>query len=379
MDISFETAEITPHVFRVPIDVPVVTSFGEMRDRPALFVQVRSSDGAEGWGEVWCNFPSVGAEHRARLIQSTLAPLCKSRRFDDPSEAFRRLTAATEVLAIQSGEPGPLAQAVAGLDIALWDLVARRARKPLYRMFREEEIGSVPAYASGLNADRPEILALRKHAEGYRRFKLKVGFGQERDVRNLRALREAFGPGTPIMVDANQAWTFEEAVEMSAALAPFGPVWLEEPLRADAPLSDWQRLTRGSPIPVALGENLRGDAAFRQMMESGGISVLQPDIGKWGGFSRCVAIGRRALEHGISLCPHWLGGGIGLMASLHFLAAVGGDGVLEVDSNPNPLRDRFILGFPDITSGNMRVPEGYGLGVAPDLDGLERYRVALPV
>ncbi|MFC6489635.1 mandelate racemase/muconate lactonizing enzyme family protein [Nitratireductor sp. GCM10026969] len=377
MDLSFEIAEITPHVFRVPIETPVVTSFGEMRDRPALFIAVRGSDGAEGWGEVWSNFPSVGAEHRARLVRTVLAPLCKSRRFDHPSEAFRFLTTATEVLAIQSGEPGPIAQAIAGLDIALWDLVARRARKPLYRMFRDEEVGAVPAYASGLNADRPEVLAQEKHAEGYCRFKLKVGFGRERDVRNLRVLRQAFGPETPIMVDANQAWSLEEAAAMSAALAPHGPAWLEEPLRADAPLSDWQKLTRTSPIPVALGENLRGDAAFTEMMESAGIAVLQPDIGKWGGFSRCVAIGRRALEHGIGLCPHWLGGGVGLMASLHFLAAVGGDGVLEVDSNPNPLRDRYILGFPEIAAGNMHVPPGPGLGVVPDLDALSRYRVAL--
>ena len=123
-------------VFRHPIARPVITSFGVMKDRPCVLVCAEDDQGVRGWGEVWCNFPSVGAEHRARLVNSVLWPMLEGRRFASPREAFAQMSAATAVLAIQSGEPGPLAQAIAGVDLALWDLVARRAGLPLWRVLR---------------------------------------------------------------------------------------------------------------------------------------------------------------------------------------------------------------------------------------------------
>src|ERR1051325_10553769 len=101
-------------VLRAPIETPVVTSFGVMRDRPMVLVRAEDDEGAIGWGESWCSFPAAGAEHRARLIESVIAPLVEGRRFERPEEAFRLLTSTTAVLAIQSGEPGPIAQAIAG-------------------------------------------------------------------------------------------------------------------------------------------------------------------------------------------------------------------------------------------------------------------------
>ncbi|HWT20450.1 MAG TPA: mandelate racemase/muconate lactonizing enzyme family protein, partial [Variovorax sp.] len=98
-------ARIEAFVFRCPIATPVRTSFGTMHDRPAVFVRVEDHDGATGWGEIWCNFPSCGAEHRAKLVHTVMAPLLTSRAFDGPAEAFDWLTQRTAVLAIQSGEP----------------------------------------------------------------------------------------------------------------------------------------------------------------------------------------------------------------------------------------------------------------------------------
>jgi D-galactarolactone cycloisomerase len=93
-------------VYRAPIETPVTTSFGIMRDRPMVLVTAEDHDGARGWGEIWCNFPQVGAEHRARLVESVLTPLATAGPFDGPEALFRHLTAATEVLAIQCGEAG---------------------------------------------------------------------------------------------------------------------------------------------------------------------------------------------------------------------------------------------------------------------------------
>ena len=193
-------ARIEAHVLRWPVREPVRTSFGTMLDRPALLVRVEDADGAHGWGEAWCNFPSCGAEHRARLIATVLAPLVTKRAFASPEHAFREMSARTAVLAIQSGEHGPLAQAIAGLDLALWDLCARRRHEPLWRLLGGRS-DRVEVYASGINPDRPEDVVAARRAAGYRAFKLKVGFDDARDLANVAALRALLGADAAVVLE----------------------------------------------------------------------------------------------------------------------------------------------------------------------------------
>ena len=367
-------ASLQAFVFRVPIDEPVQTSFGIMHDRPAVLVRAEDDEGTVGWGEIWCNFPSVGAEHRARLLESAVAPILLERAWHSPEEAFREATRRLHVLGLQCGEPGTVAQAIAGADMALWDLVGRRLQQPLWRLFGGS--ARVETYASGLSPTQPEKLAAAKRDEGFRAFKLKVGFGVERDLGNLRALRDLLGPGTPLMVDANQAWSLEQAIEMSRRIAEFGPGWLEEPLAADRPWTEWIRLAAASPVPLAAGENMRGAGQFAEALASQALAVVQPDLGKWGGFSGCLAVGREVLAAGRTFCPHWLGGGIGLVASMHLKAAVGGPGYVEVDSNPNPLRELLATPHPRVVEGGVTLSGAPGLGVAPDLEALRGFRVS---
>lgn len=361
-------------VYRAPVETPVTTSFGIMRDRPMVLVTAEDDEGACGWGEIWCNFPQVGAEHRARLVESVLAPLATGEPFDDPPSLFRRLTAATEVLAIQSGETGPFAQAIAGVDIAVWDLLARRQRQPLWQLLG----GGSPAirvYASGLNPASPEVLARTKHDEGYRAFKLKIGFGAERDLANLDALRRELGSSVDLMTDANQGWSPGEAAAMAPRLEPFRLTWLEEPLRADRPWADWRRLQSSTTVPLAAGENIYGEEAFDDALANRVLSVVQPDIAKWGGFSGCKAVAARIIESGATYCPHYLGGGVGLLASAHLLAAAGGSGRLEIDANSNPLRTLVCGPLNDIREGHATLTDRPGLGIGADeLAAIERYR-----
>ncbi len=363
-------ARLAAHVFRSPIRVPVRTSFGVMHDRPMVLVEAADEEGAIGWGEAWCNFPAVGAEHRARLVDSVFAPLLVGGDVSDPAAVFREIGARTAVLAIQSGEPGPIAQCISGIDIALWDLSSRRAGKPLWRMLGGTD-PSIAVYASGLNPDAPEALAAQRRDEGYDAFKLKVGFGVERDRANLAALRATLGPRARLMVDANQAWDPTTAAEMARALASFDLQWLEEPLRADTAWPQWQALARLSPIPLAGGENLAGDAAFDAAIAARAFSFVQPDCAKWGGISGCLRVARRVREAGLTYCPHYLGGGIGLLASAHLLAAVGGDGALEVDANPNPLRTSLWGPLGEVRAGRAQLTEAPGLGVDPDVSQLK--------
>lgn len=370
-------------MLRWPVKVPVQTSFGTMHDRPAVLVRVEDADGAHGWGEAWCNFPSCGAEHRARLIETVLAPLIVGRSFSSPGAAWKELTRRTAVLAIQSGEMGPIAQAIAGVDIALHDLDARRAGLPLWRHLAgadasESAMRKVPVYASGINPEQPAQIVAGLRRAGYTAFKLKVGFDAARDVENLVAVREAAGTDAAIMVDANQAWDLDTAITMAAQLAESSPAWLEEPLRADRPLSEWQRLAATSPIPLAAGENAIGEAMFDAMIESRAIAVVQPDLAKWGGVSGVLSVIGRIESAGLRYCPHYLGGGVGLLASAHVIAARGqANSWLEVDSNENPLRTALCPPLATLSAGCIDLGDEIGLGVEPDLAALRALSVAI--
>jgi L-alanine-DL-glutamate epimerase-like enolase superfamily enzyme len=372
MTTPFTIRSIQASCYRYPLTTPVVTSFGEMRDRPALFVRVEDDDGQTGWGEVWCNFPSVGAEHRTRLINDMLAPMLVGRNVTNPSDVFESLSVATSVLALQSGEAGPFAQTIAGIDIALWDLFARRAKTPLWRLLGGAS-GRMRVYASGINPAGCVEQAEAAMRLGHRAFKLKIGFDAGKDRDNLRDLRKLVGDSF-LAVDVNQGWGIEQALRLAPALEEFNLAWLEEPLRADRPWGEWRSLQKRLTIPLAGGENIAGHENFAAALTEGVLTVVQPDAAKWGGIAGCLDVARDVLASKRHYCPHFLGGGIGLLASAHLLAGSGGGGLLEVDSNDNPLREDFCGAVADIKDGEIVLPETPGLGVEPDVRAIEKYR-----
>ena len=364
LDLSVKIDKISSFVVRAPIEVPVVNAFGVMRDRPALLLQVHSEIGEIGVGETWCNFPTCGAEHRARLIETAISPLLIGVTFSSPADCFHQLTNKLRLLAVQTGEYGPIAQCLAGIDIALWDLVARRHGLPLYRLFGGKGV-EVNAYASGINPTDAAETAARARAQGYRAFKLKIGFGETIDMPNIEAMADDLGSNEWLMVDANQAWSAAEALRMIDLIQDFPIKWLEEPIVATASTADWLQLAAASSIDLAGGENLFETTAFEGAAAGTWLNVIQPDMCKWGGFSGTVPIARLIRRSGKLYCPHFLGGGVGLSASAHLLAAIGGDGLLEVDCNVNPLRSQVFE--PVLLEGKTSLPTGPGLGIDPAL------------
>ncbi|WP_245153355.1 mandelate racemase/muconate lactonizing enzyme family protein [Allopusillimonas ginsengisoli] len=357
-------SSIKTYVYRAPITKPVKTSFGTMHDRPAVFVQVIDTDGVEGWGEAWCNFPACGAEYRAQLIDVVLAPLLVGRAFSGPSSAFSRMMEQTQVLALQCGEPGPLSQAVSGIDIALWDLSARRAGLPLWKYLGgvSDDIG---VYASGINPDDAVGTVRSALSAGHSSFKLKVGFDDDKDLRNVECVRDMLGSEHSLMLDANQGWDIPRAMRMTALLEGCDIAWIEEPLRANVRWPCWKDLAHSTDIPLAAGENLIGAPAFDEAIMSGALRVIQPDIAKWGGISGNWPVIARILAKSLRYCPHYLGGGIGLLASAHLLAATGANGILEIDANPNPLRTFSRPAFSHPDQGRVKLGSEPGLGVLP--------------
>jgi D-galactarolactone cycloisomerase len=362
-DLSFVIKKAVPIVLRSPIKTPVQTSFGIMRERPAVYLWVEDSLGNIGIGEVWCNFPACGAEHRANLLNTAILPAIIGHKFSDPVTCFNQLQNQFQRLAIQAGEFGPIAQCIAGLDIALWDLLARRINTPLYRLMGGTE-SKVNVYASGINPDGALDTVKRCRDAGYTAFKLKIGFGEKTDFDNIASITQQLCDHESLMVDANQAWSLDEAMQSSNNLEQFPIGWLEEPMLANMPEADWKKLADHCPIPLAGGENIADQAGFDRAIGGNWLDVVQPDICKWGGFSAVLPIAKQTIAAGKRYCPHFLGGGVGLIASAHILAAVGGNGWLEVDSNPNPLRESLY--DPTVENGSVNLADHAGLGITID-------------
>ncbi len=359
VDLSISLTRIEVVVRRHVLDIPVVTSFGTMTNRPALFLRVTDQSGTVGYGEVWCNFPACGAEHRAALLLSEIAPRVDGRSFADPAALYDWLRGSTHILGLQTGEQGPLSQIIAGVDGAVWDMISRRAGLPLYRVLGGSS-GKIELYASGINPQGVGETADRLLAEGYRKLKLKVGFGADLDTENVETISQKVNGVGTFMLDANQGWDVETASTMMARLAPFGPTWIEEPLAVDRPVEDCKELKSVCDIPIAGGENFATFAAYKAALSTGVLDILQPDLNKWGGVTGATAVARAAVAAGKTYCPHFLGGGVGLAASAHVLAACG-NGLLEVDSNPNPLRSDLFPISP--IEGEIALPDAPGIGI----------------
>lgn len=353
-------------VHRIPIETPVQTSFGAMRDRPSVLIRVEDEDGYTGWGEVWCNYPSVGAEHRARLLEAVVLPLAgECGELESPARLWLALSARLHVLAIQTGEPGPIAQCLAGLECALQDLAARRAGEPLWRFLEPQATPSVDVYASGLNPGNAPESAGRARAAGFTACKIKIGFDGALDRENLIRARDILGPECQLMADANQAWSSTEALAFAPVADAVGLAWLEEPMPHDAPDEAWRVLSRRMTTPLAAGENFVSAADFDELPVRRRLGIVQPDLGRWGGVAQSMLVAKSARKRGHMFCPHWLGGGVGLLTSLHVKAASGGeDGAVEVDFNPNPMRSEFTRDvFTTMRDGRVGLSGEPGIGV----------------
>ncbi|MEM8662663.1 MAG: mandelate racemase/muconate lactonizing enzyme family protein [Pseudomonadota bacterium] len=374
-DLSFTVLAVRATALAFPLERPLRSALGSIDVRPALVVEI-DIDGAKGaWtgsGEVFSNFPPFSNRHKARIVSDLIAPRLTGQTFADPAAMTASLQAATHKVALQSGEFGPFAHTVAGLDVAAWDALARRADVPLWRLLTDApDVPPVRAYASGLDGPDLNALVPPLAEAGWGAYKLKVGFDADTDARHLAALRGLAGDAT-LMVDANQAYEMAEARDAVTRLADEGLAWIEEPIRADSPLSDWRELV-AIGAPLAAGENLRGAVEFAAAIDTG-IAVIQPDAIKWGGLSGVRDVARMALAAGRAWAPHYLAGGIGLAASAHLAAALQAT-YLEVDVNPNPLREQLLGDAFRIEGGRVRLSERPGHGAVPNGEIMARYQV----
>ena len=297
---------MTPTVRRIStraIRVPLSRPWGsDVRDISLVEVVVEDSAGDLGHGFSWT--PQIGAAAVQAHLDHDIAAFAVGRDAD-PETLWESLWRHLH----EGGGGGITTIAMAGLDLALWDLAARRAGVGITdHLGRAHETAEV--YGSGVNLHYPfdELVAQAERwvAAGFGAVKVKVGSPDlADDVARIGAVREVIGPGRRLMIDANQRWTLEQAERAIDALAPFDLAWIEEPLRADD-LAGHVALRRRIEVPIALGENLYTRHRFAEFIDAGAVDLVQPNIVRVGGITPFRSIAALADDRGIDLAPHLL-------------------------------------------------------------------------
>jgi len=348
-------------------------------DRTATLVRIEASDGTVGWGECWG--PIAGTRE---TVDEFLAPklvgedpLAVERLHDELVDASRA--------AYMSTIPLP---AISGVDIALWDLRGKLLDRSIGDLLGGRRREAVRAYATGHYFKHEADLETQferiadeavANAEALGAVKAKIGlrllgYDHEADVGLVERIREAVGPETPLMVDANYAYDTATAREVGRSLETLDVRWFEEPVRPEN-VDGYAHLREALDVPIAGGEchDLYG---FDRLFEVGGLDVAQPDLCDVGG----ITAGRRVVERAriadVQVVPHVWGTPVALAASLQLIATLPGDPWLEFDTSSNPLREE--LGSTSIDAsedGTVPIPPGPGLGIELDRSAIERFRV----
>ena len=335
-----------------------------------LLVRVETEDGAVGWGEAFSYncMPSVRA-----MVDATVAPVLIGRDATDITSLMRELQQALHLF----GRYGITMFAISAIDIALWDLAAKRAGVPLGQLLGGPAAPpTVPGYASLLKYRDRDLVASKVRealSEGYPAIKL-----HETGEPEVAAAREAMGEGVPLCVDTNCPWTPAQARVMAERLNAHDLYWLEEPIFPPEDFAALARLQRESGVDLACGENACTAFEFRSMLDAGAVRYVQPSVTKVGGVTEFLKVVTLAEARGVTLMPHSPYFGPGWLATLQLLAAMpltGARGGGWIERFYTRLEAAL---YPELVSpvegGRFRIPGGPGLGAEPDADVMRDYR-----
>jgi L-alanine-DL-glutamate epimerase-like enolase superfamily enzyme len=357
---------IRTHYVRIPFDMGAPKQeFAGLRfpSMDHLLIEVETDAGISGWGEGFGH--SIIPATKAAL-ESYVGPWFIGKDATDIAALHREAAQAFHIF----GRNGPVVYAHSGIDIALWDIAGKRAGLPLCDLLGGARRKQVAAYASLMRYGTPGTVAkicAAMVARGFKHIKL-----HEHSVEAVRAAREAAGANIAIMNDVNCPWSVSQALEMEQAYRPHGLYWLEEPVWPPEDHAGLARVRGRSQTSIAAGENAAGLHDFVDMFQKGSIDIAQPSVTKIGGITEMRKIIAAAEAHSVQLIPHCAYFGPGNLASIHLVAALATDTLLEniyANLEASPYGD-----WMRAEAGMVKVPAGPGLGVDPDMAIVEKYR-----
>jgi L-alanine-DL-glutamate epimerase-like enolase superfamily enzyme len=344
-----------------------------------LVVKVHTDADIVGLGEVDSSSHVAKAIIEAPLSHKICRGLAECVLGQDPFEIDRLIHRMYEGT-IYFGRQGAVIQAMSGIEIALWDIVGKATRRPVYQLLGGGFRKQFRAYASILFGNTPaetERIGRELAGQGYRAVKFgwgPMGESEESDIAHVRAARQGVGTNVELMVDAGLCWDAATAIRRARQFEPFNLTWLEEPLHPDN-VEGYARLSAQSPVRIAAGEEICDIKEFQRMMDVGGIDVVQVDVTRVGGLARSKRIGWDSAERHRLCVNHSYKTGINIAASLHFVAALPNSRYFEYCVEQGALRQTLTRQRFPVVDGEISVPEEPGLGVDLDDAVVARYRV----
>ncbi len=382
---------IISHVLQY--DMPEVLGYSQQYydKRTTHLVEIQTDEGVTGWGE--CFGPGNVAIANKSIVEKVIQPMVLGMDPLDKDVIWHKVYN----LLRDHGQSGMPIQALSGVDIALWDITGKISDLPLHKLVGGAHRASVPCYGYGMMlrdepisnlASRFEDEASKIKEMGFTATKMKTGFGPKPDVKLCEAVRRGVGDDFPFMVDANHAYTTSDAFFVGRALEELDAYWFEEPV-APEDMDGYRELRASLKVNISGGEAVFNRWAWRSLLENRGIDIAQPEVCALGGVSEYLRVLSLCHAHFTPVVNHVWGSAIAVATNLHLLAAMpaipGGlhpwEPMLEFDTTDNKFRDDLLTVPLEIqnqvkaNNGRVMIPTGPGLGVEPDRDFIDHYRI----
>ncbi len=383
-------SSIKSHVLRYELDKELGYSQQYYKHRTAHLVEIETDEGITGWGE--CFGPGNIALANKYIVEKVIQPLIIG---EDPINKEYIWHKVYNLLR-DSGQKGMPIQALSGIDIALWDILAKKAKMPLYQLLGGKTNSKIPVYGYGMMLQKKSVEELcelfKQEAsqikeKNYKAMKMKVGLGPKEDLKLVSAVREAIGDDFKLMVDANHAYNKNDAFYVGRGLDEMEIYWFEEPV-APEDYDGYKELKVKLKTNIAGGEAEFTKYGWNQLIKNNCIDIAQPEVCGLGGITEYLKVSALAQSNFIPIVNHVWGSALSVAVNLHLLTSLpdipGGlfstKSMLEFDTTEKNIfitdlaEEKFsILDQVKDKDGFASPLENIGIGINPKKDFIKEY------
>ena len=383
-------SSIKSHVLRYELDKELGYSQQYYKHRTAHLVEIETDEGITGWGE--CFGPGNIALANKYIVEKVIQPLIIG---EDPINKEYIWHKVYNLLR-DSGQKGMPIQALSGIDIALWDILAKKAKLPLYQLLGGKTNNKIPVYGYGMMLQKKSVEELcelfKKEAnqikeKNFKAMKMKVGLGPKEDLKLVSAVREVIGNDFKLMVDANHAYNKNDALYVGRGLDEMEIYWFEEPV-APEDYDGYKELKEKLKTNIAGGEAEFTKYGWNQLIKNNCIDIAQPEVCGLGGITEYLKVSALAQSNFIPIVNHVWGSALSVAVNLHLLTSLpdmpGGlfptKSMLEFDTTEKNIfitdlaEEKFsILDQVKDKDGFASPLENIGIGINPKKEFIKEY------
>ena len=383
---------IKSHVLRYELEHELGYSQQYYKNRTANLVEVETDEGITGWGE--CFGPGNIALANKFIIEKVIQPLIKGENPTNKEYIWHKVYN----LLRDSGQKGMPIQALSGIDIALWDILSKKANLPLYQLLGGKSNNQIPVYGYGMMLQKKSVDELielfQKEAKeikekNFKAMKMKIGIGPKDDLKLVKAVREVVGDDYKLMVDANHAYNLSDALYVGRGLDEMNICWFEEPV-APEDYEGYKELKQKLKTNIAGGEAEFTKYGWNQLIKNKCIDIAQPEVCGLGGITEYLKVSALAQANFIPIINHVWGSALSIAVNIHLLTALpdmpGGlfpsKSMLEFDTTEEnkfitdlPIEKFSILDQVKNNDGLVDTIEEIGIGINPDKNFMKEFEI----